>query len=129
MPLVRVAQAIEEIRRGRAVILVDDEGREAEGYLIAAAEKVTPELVNFMANEGRGLIYLSITEDRAQRLDLRPMVRDDLAKGRTGFTVSIEAREGVTTGISAADRATTVLAATLVLRPVRRTDSTYWTQR
>ena len=111
MPLERVAQAIEEIRRGRAVILVDDEGGESEGYLIVGAEKVTPELVNFMAAEGRGLVYLSITEERARRLDLPPMVPGDTANGRSGFTVSIEAREGVSTGISAADRAKTVLTA------------------
>ena len=76
-----------------------------------AAEKTTPDLVNFMAAEGRGLIYVSLTEERARRLDLPPMVRDEVANGRSGFAVSIEAREGVSTGISAADRAATVLAA------------------
>jgi len=111
MPLARVAKALDEIREGRPIILVDDEGRENEGYLVAVADQTTPDLVNFMATEGRGLIYVSLTEDRAHRLDLPPMVRDAVANGRAGFTVSIEAREGVSTGISAADRATTVMAA------------------
>ena len=111
MPLVRVAEALAEIRSGKPVILVDDEGGGSAGYLVAAAEETTPDLINVMAADGRGLIYVSLTEERAHRLDLSPMVRDAVANGRPGFTVSIEAREGVTTGISAADRATTVLAA------------------
>lgn len=111
MSLMGVSEVLEDLRQGKAVILVDDGGGEAEGWLVAAAEKTTPDLVNFLAAEGRGLIYLSLTEERTRRLDLPPMVRADLANGRAGFTVSIEAREGVTTGISAADRATTVLAA------------------
>jgi 3,4-dihydroxy 2-butanone 4-phosphate synthase/GTP cyclohydrolase II len=106
----RVGAAIEEIRAGRMVILVDDEDRENEGDLCMAAERVTPEAINFMAKHGRGLICLSLTEERARALDLPMMVPE--AANRTpfgtAFTVSIEARTGVTTGISAADRARTV---------------------
>jgi 3,4-dihydroxy 2-butanone 4-phosphate synthase/GTP cyclohydrolase II len=106
----RVTAAIEEIRSGRMVILVDDEDRENEGDLCMAAERVTPEAINFMAKHGRGLICLSLTEERARALDLPMMVPE--AANRTpfgtAFTVSIEARTGVTTGISAADRARTV---------------------
>ncbi len=108
--LERVGAAIEQIRAGRMVILVDDEDRENEGDLCMAAEKVTPEAINFMAKHGRGLICLSLTEERAHALDLSMMVPE--AANRTpfgtAFTVSIEARTGVTTGISAADRARTV---------------------
>ncbi len=111
MPLARVTEAIEEIRRGRPVILVDDEDRENEGDIVLAAEKITPEWVNFMAKHGRGLICLTLTEQRAAELDLPLMVRDNSAQFQTAFTVSIEAREGVTTGISAADRATTIRVA------------------
>ena len=111
MPLARVAEALEEIRRGRPVILVDDEDRENEGDIVIAAEKVTPEWVNFMAMHGRGLICLTLTEERAGELDLPLMVRDNSAQFQTAFTVSIEAREGVTTGISAADRARTIQVA------------------
>lgn len=111
LPLARVNEAIEEIRRGRAVILVDDEDRENEGDIVVAAEKITPDWVNFMAKHGRGLICLTLTEERAQRLDLPLMVRENSAQFGTAFTVSIEAREGVTTGISAADRATTIKTA------------------
>lgn len=111
MPLSRVTEAIEQIRRGNPVILVDDEDRENEGDIVVAAEKITPEWVNFMATHGRGLVCLTLTETRAAELDLPLMVRDNSAQFQTAFTVSIEARHGVTTGISAADRATTVLTA------------------
>jgi 3,4-dihydroxy 2-butanone 4-phosphate synthase/GTP cyclohydrolase II len=93
------------------VILVDDEDRENEGDIVVAAEKITPEWVNFMAKHGRGLICLTLTEERAAELDLPLMVRDNSAQFQTAFTVSIEARHGVTTGISAADRARTILTA------------------
>jgi 3,4-dihydroxy 2-butanone 4-phosphate synthase/GTP cyclohydrolase II len=111
MPLTRIEEALEEIRQGRMVILVDDEDRENEGDLCLAAEKVSPEAINFMAREGRGLICLSLTEDRADELDLPLMVRENSSSFGTAFTVSIEARRGVTTGISAADRAHTVRVA------------------
>ncbi len=93
------------------VILVDDEDRENEGDLCLAAEKITPEAINFMAREGRGLICLSLTEERADELDLPLMVRENSSSFGTAFTVSIEARRGVTTGISAADRAQTIQVA------------------
>jgi 3,4-dihydroxy 2-butanone 4-phosphate synthase/GTP cyclohydrolase II len=111
MPLTRIEEAIAEIRAGRMVILVDDEDRENEGDLCLAAEKVTPEAINFMAREGRGLICLSLTEARADELDLPLMVRENSSSFGTAFTVSIEARRGVTTGISAADRAHTIQVA------------------
>jgi 3,4-dihydroxy 2-butanone 4-phosphate synthase/GTP cyclohydrolase II len=108
-----VEAAIEDIRAGKIVILVDDADRENEGDLCVAAEKVTPEAINFMAKYGRGLICLSLTEEQLERLHLSMMVPDyeNNSGFGTAFTVSIEAREGVTTGISAADRAKTVLAA------------------
>lgn len=109
--LQRVERAIEEIRNGRMVVLVDDEERENEGDLVFAASLVTPESINFMAREARGLICLTLTEDVARRLDLPMMVQDNQAKLGTAFTVSIEARHGVTTGISAQDRATTIRTA------------------
>ena len=93
------------------VILTDDEDRENEGDLVMAAEKVTPEAINFMATYGRGLICLSLTEDRIRQLSLPLMVQDNTSPFGTAFTVSIEAARGVTTGISAADRARTILAA------------------
>jgi 3,4-dihydroxy 2-butanone 4-phosphate synthase/GTP cyclohydrolase II len=104
-------EIIEDIRLGKMVILMDDEGRENEGDIIVAAEHITPEIINFMAMHGRGLICLTMTKSRCQRLGLPPMVQDNNAQYSTNFTVSIEAAQGVTTGISAADRATTVLAA------------------
>ncbi|MDE1314779.1 3,4-dihydroxy-2-butanone-4-phosphate synthase [Vibrio aestuarianus] len=104
-------EIIEDIRLGKMVILMDDEDRENEGDLIMAAEHVTPEAINFMAKYGRGLICLTMTKERCQRLGLPPMVQDNNAQYTTNFTVSIEAAEGVTTGISAADRAVTVQAA------------------
>jgi 3,4-dihydroxy 2-butanone 4-phosphate synthase/GTP cyclohydrolase II len=111
MPVLTIEQAIEEIRQGRMVILSDDEGRENEGDLCMAAEKVTPEAINFMAKYGRGLICLSLTREKAESLDLPPMVGKNESPYQTGFTVSIEARHGVTTGISAYDRAHTILTA------------------
>jgi len=111
--VVPVEVALQEIRAGRMVILVDDEDRENEGDLCMAAEAVTPEAVNFMAKYGRGLICLSLTEDRLQQLRLSMMVPDfdNTSSFGTAFTVSIEARHGVTTGISAADRAHTIQVA------------------
>jgi 3,4-dihydroxy 2-butanone 4-phosphate synthase/GTP cyclohydrolase II len=107
----RVTRALEEIRAGRMVILVDDEDRENEGDLVFAAELVTPEAINFMATHARGLICLAMDDAMIDKLELAPMVRDNKASLGTAFTVSIEARHGVTTGISARDRATTIRAA------------------
>ncbi len=104
----QVEKAIEEIGRGRMVVVVDDEDRENEGDLIMAAEKVTPEDVNFFATHGRGLICAPGEQDLLDRLDLRAMVDNNTALMRTPFTVSVDARQGATTGISAADRALTV---------------------
>jgi 3,4-dihydroxy 2-butanone 4-phosphate synthase/GTP cyclohydrolase II len=111
MPHITIEEAIEEIKAGRMVILVDDEDRENEGDLCMAAEAVTPESINFMARYGRGLICLSLTSDKCDALDLPLMVHENTSRFQTGFTVSIEAKTGVTTGISAADRATTILTA------------------
>ncbi|MEM9069813.1 MAG: 3,4-dihydroxy-2-butanone-4-phosphate synthase [Myxococcota bacterium] len=107
----RVLAALDEIRQGKMVILLDDEDRENEGDLVMAAELCTAEAINFMAKFGRGLICLSLEEERIRALDLPMMVDDSRASRSTAFTISIEAREGVTTGISAADRAHTVLTA------------------
>jgi 3,4-dihydroxy 2-butanone 4-phosphate synthase/GTP cyclohydrolase II len=106
-----IQEIIAEIRAGRMVVLVDEEDRENEGDLVFAAEFVTPEKINFMAKHGRGLICLTLTEAHCKQLDLPLMVRDNGLKLSTNFTVSIEAATGVTTGISAADRARTVQAA------------------
>jgi 3,4-dihydroxy 2-butanone 4-phosphate synthase/GTP cyclohydrolase II len=111
MPQLSSEEAIREIREGRMVILVDDEDRENEGDLCMAAEKATPEAINFMARYGRGLICLSLTEEKVEELQLPMMVSNNESRFGTAFTVSIEARLGVTTGISAADRATTILTA------------------
>ena len=111
MPLATIPEALEDIRQGKMVILVDDEDRENEGDLCMAAEKVTPEAINFMARYGRGLICLSLTPDWVERMRLPMMVSKNLSRFETGFTISIEARHGVTTGISAADRAHTILTA------------------
>ena len=111
MSLASIEQAIEHIRDGRMIILVDDEDRENEGDIVVAAEKVTPESINFMAKYGRGLICLSLTEERLRQLDIPMMVGENTSLRSTAFTVSIEARHGVTTGISAADRARTVQVA------------------
>ena len=107
----RVREAIRRIKAGEMVILVDDEDRENEGDLTMAAEKITPEAINFMATHGRGLICVTLTPERVDQLGLKMMVRDNQSPFQTAFTVSIEARCGVTTGISAADRSTTVLTA------------------
>jgi len=106
-----VEDIVAELRAGRMVILVDEEDRENEGDLVLAAEHVTPDAINFMARFGRGLICLTLTRDRCERLRLPPMVTRNGTKHSTAFTVSIEAAEGVTTGISAADRSRTVQAA------------------
>jgi len=106
--LATAEEAVEEIRRGRMVIVVDDAERENEGDLICAAEKATPELVNFMARHGRGLICVPMERERLKELDLQPMVQVNTAKLGTPFTVSVDAVEGTTTGISAHDRAQTI---------------------
>ena len=111
MSLNTIAEAIEDIRQGKMVILVDDEDRENEGDLVMAAEKITPETINFMARYGRGLICLTLTPERAEELVLQPMASDNTAPFGTAFTVSIDAMHGITTGISASDRAMTILAA------------------
>jgi 3,4-dihydroxy 2-butanone 4-phosphate synthase / GTP cyclohydrolase II len=110
-PFATVEAAVAEIRAGRMVVVVDDEDRENEGDLTLAAEFVTPEAINFMARFGRGLICLTLTEDRADYLRLGPMTSENTSRFGTAFTESIEAREGVTTGISAADRAHTIRVA------------------
>ena len=111
MSMLAIEDAIKDIRAGRMVILVDDEDRENEGDLTMAAEAATPEAINFMAKYGRGLVCLSLTGEKLDSLDLPLMVDNNTSQFQTGFTVSIEARCGVTTGISAADRATTIRAA------------------
>ena len=111
MSFAPISEIIDEIRAGRMVVIVDDEDRENEGDLIMAAEKVRPEDINFMAREARGLICLSLTRQRCEQLRLPPMVSDNGSRHHTNFTVSIEAAEGVTTGISAHDRAHTIRTA------------------
>src|SRR4249920_3822066 len=113
MPFSTIPQALEDIRTGRMVVVVDDEDRENEGDLTLAASKVTPEAVNFMARHGRGLICLPMTGERLDELRIPLMVQDEQnsAKFGTAFCVPIEAKQGTTTGISASDRARTVLAA------------------
>jgi 3,4-dihydroxy 2-butanone 4-phosphate synthase / GTP cyclohydrolase II len=111
MPIVSIEEAIKDIADGRMVILVDDEDRENEGDLTIAAEKVTPEVINFMAKYGRGLICLSMTKDKVESMDLPLMVVDNTSPFQTGFTVSIDARCGVTSGASVQDRARTILTA------------------
>ena len=111
LPFVDVPGAIEEIKTGRMIIVVDDEDRENEGDLTLAAEFVTPEAINFMARHGRGLICLTLTEERADYLRLLPMTQENTSRFGTAFTESIEAREGVTTGISAHDRSHTIRVA------------------
>jgi len=106
-----IEEIVEDARKGRMFILVDDEDRENEGDIVIPAEKATPEVINFMAKHARGLICLSITQERAKELGLQLMARHNESRHETAFTVSIEAREGVTTGISAADRAHTVQVA------------------
>src|SRR5881628_42820 len=110
-PFTDVPTAVEEIRAGRMVVVIDDEDRENEGDLMFAAEKVTPEAVNFMAKYGRGLICLAMTEERLDYLRIGPMTSENTSPYGTAFCESIEAREGVTTGISAHDRARTIQVA------------------
>ena len=111
MPIAPIPEIVAELAAGRMVILVDEEDRENEGDLVLAADHVTPEAINFMAKFGRGLICLTLTKERCERLQLPPMAAKNGAQHGTAFTVSIEAATGVTTGISAADRARTVQAA------------------
>jgi 3,4-dihydroxy 2-butanone 4-phosphate synthase / GTP cyclohydrolase II len=111
MPFASIEAAITDIREGRMIIIVDDEDRENEGDLVCAAEKVTPEIINFMARHARGLICLPLTEERCDELHLTTQAPDNTSFHGTAFTVSIDARKGVTTGISAADRAMTILTA------------------
>ena len=110
-PFATIEEAIEDIRAGKFVVVVDAPDRENEGDLVIAAEHATPEAINFMARHGRGLICLALTQERCDELGLRPMTHNNETPYETAFTVSIEAREGVTTGISAADRARTIAVA------------------
>ncbi len=111
MSLNTIEEAAEDIKNGKMIIIVDDEDRENEGDLVCAAEKITPEIINFMAAYGRGLICTPLTEERCDYLQLPPQSQENTSSMGTAFTISIEAREGVTTGISAADRAHTILTA------------------
>jgi 3,4-dihydroxy 2-butanone 4-phosphate synthase/GTP cyclohydrolase II len=111
MPFVSIPEAIEDLRAGRVLVVVDDEDRENEGDLTIAAEKVTPEIINFMATHGRGLICLTLTAERCDQLRLPLMTPHNTSNFGTAFCESIDAREGTTTGISAADRTRTILAA------------------
>jgi 3,4-dihydroxy 2-butanone 4-phosphate synthase/GTP cyclohydrolase II len=111
MPFASIEEAAADIRDGRMVIIVDDESRENEGDLACAAELVTPDIINFMATHARGLICMPLTEERCDELHLTMQVNDNTSFFGTAFTVSVEARRGVTTGISASDRATTILTA------------------
>jgi 3,4-dihydroxy 2-butanone 4-phosphate synthase/GTP cyclohydrolase II len=110
-PFASVEEAVEEIRRGRFVVVVDDEDRENEGDLTIAAQFATPEAINFMATHGRGLICLCLTAERCRELDLRQMTDRNETPYGTAFTVSIEARDGISTGISAHDRSRTIQVA------------------
>src|SRR4030042_2893770 len=103
-----IAEILEELRQGRMIVLVDDEDRENEGDLVCAAEKITPEMVNFMTKEGRGMICVPMTAELCDRLGLHPQTSENTAALGTGFTVTVDARQGITTGISAFDRATTI---------------------
>jgi len=120
MSLSPTTEIIDELRAGHMVVLVDEEDRENEGDLVMAAEFATPEAINFMAKYGRGLICLTLTDERCQQLGLKQMATDNQSPYTTAFTVSIEAAEGVTTGISAADRSVTIQAA--VKRDAKATD-------
>ena len=111
MPISRIEDVLEDLQQGKMIILVDDEGRENEGDLTIAAEKITPEAINFMARYGRGLICLALEPEIVENLKLDQMVHDNRSPFQTAFTVSVEAARGVTTGISAADRSHTVLTA------------------
>src|SRR5438132_7095559 len=110
-PFDSIEEAIKDIKRGKFVILVDDEDRENEGDLVMAAEKVTPQAINFMAKHARGLICVALTLERVGELQLPPQAHENTAAFGTAFTVSIDARRNITTGISAADRATTIRTA------------------
>src|SRR5467141_5127965 len=110
-PFTDVATAIEEIRAGRMIVVVDDEDRENEGDLTLAAEKVTPEAINFMAKYGRGLVCLAMTEERLEHLRIGPMTAENTSNYGTAFCEAIDARDGVSTGISAYDRARTIKVA------------------
>ena len=111
MPFSPIEDILNEVRAGRLIVLVDDESRENEGDLVCAAEKVTPEIINFMAAHGRGLVCLPMAREFIDRLALLPQTADNTAAFGTAFTVSIDAKAGITTGISAADRARTILLA------------------
>jgi 3,4-dihydroxy 2-butanone 4-phosphate synthase/GTP cyclohydrolase II len=111
MPISPIPEILDELKRGRMVILVDDPGRENEGDLAMLAEHVTPEAINFMAKEARGLICLPLSAELCEKLELEPQSPKNTSRMGTGFTVSIEAASGVTTGISAADRAHTIRTA------------------
>ncbi len=111
MPFSPIEDALEDFRQGRMLVVVDDEDRENEGDLTVAAEFVTPEMINFMALQGRGLICLALAPEICDRLQLPPMTRHNTSQFGTAFTEAIDAAEGVTTGISAADRARTVQVA------------------
>ncbi len=111
MPISKIEDAIEDIKNGKMIILVDDEDRENEGDLCMAAEHITADAINFMAKYGRGLVCLTLSNEMADRINVPLMVRDNQSRFETAFTISIEARKGVTTGISAADRATTIQVA------------------
>ena len=111
MAIATIDEAVADIRDGRMIIIIDDEDRENEGDLVCAAEKVTPDIINFMARHARGLICMPLTEERCDELHLTTQVADNTSYLGTAFTVSIDARRGITTGISAADRATTVVCA------------------
>src|ERR1700682_4347422 len=111
MPFVAIPEAVEEIRAGRILVVVDDEDRENEGDVTIAAEKVTPEIINFMATHGRGLICLALTADRCDQLRLPLFSAKNTSNFGTAFCESIDAREGVTTGISASDRTHTIRVA------------------
>src|SRR5881394_2317887 len=111
LPFTDVPSAIEEIRSGRMIVVVDDEDRENEGDLTLAAEKVTPEAINFMAKYGRGLVCLAMTEERLEHLNIGPMTSENTSQFGTAFCEAIDARTGVTTGISAHDRARTIQVA------------------
>ena len=106
-----IEDAMEDVRKGKMIVIVDDEDRENEGDLMIASEKVTPEAINFMAKYGRGLICLALTEERTRELGLSMMVDDNESAFETPFTVSIDARNGITTGISASDRSKTIQTA------------------
>ena len=115
-----IDEILEDLRNGRMIILVDAEDRENEGDLVVSAQMATPDAINFMAKHGRGLVCLSLTAQRASQLRLEYMARQNEARNRTAFTVSIEAREGIATGISAHDRARTGTGGRDATRPALR---------